>query len=203
MAMAKTPNEQSEGLTPTPPVSMRTAPMRIAVTVILTVLGLAAFSGADAKAEFSCIWEQGYAPDCTPNPSGSEDFPIRLRMTRALFEAQGCEVTEIKVRSDGKAEWTHSTYPDPIVINIAYKCTDARAKPMAIVNRQYALYCPEKRFTLYHSASNCDSRGMCQRHSSSPDDPASKPSSITDADQNTAALHTAWCEPSYYFNGPG
>jgi hypothetical protein len=178
--------------------------MRIAGTVILAVLGLAAFSGADAKAEFSCFWGQGYAPDCTPNPAGREDFPIRLRITRALFEAQGCAVTDIKVRSDGKAEWTHSPYPDPIVINVAYKCTDARAKPMGFVNQQYGLYCPEKEFTRHQSGDVCNSFGMCERNSSSPDDPASPstPRTITDADQKAAALYTAWCEPSYV-SGPG
>jgi hypothetical protein len=133
-------------------------------------------------------------PDCT-SPAGTEDFPIRLRKTRALFEIDGCKVSKIVAQSEGAAGWTGAGYPDTMEVTVAYKCADAEARPKQQSNARYGFACPSHMFTYYESGFDFGADGKPLHWDSQGTATPIPPAPVSEArNKLVEPLYKAWCE---------
>jgi hypothetical protein len=167
--------------------------MRVTVGSILALaVVLLAQSSSQAVAGFTCIWKDG-DPSCS-SLAGIEDFPIRLRKTRALFEIDGCKVSEITAWSEGVARWTGAGYPEALEIDVAYECKDPEARPKQTSTARYGFSCPNQQFTYYESGFDFDPNGKRMHWDSQGTATPIPPRDISDTKNKTVGpLFKAWC----------
>ena len=167
--------------------------MKLATILVSSVVAALALSSAQAAAGFTCIWKGG-DPECS-SPAGVEDFPIRLRKTRALFEIEGCKVSEIMAWSKTAAPWTGAGYPKAMEIDISYQCTAAEARPKQKSTARYGFTCPARQFTYYESGFDFGADGKPMHWDSQGTATPIPPRDLSDTKNKTVEpLYKAWCQ---------
>jgi hypothetical protein len=167
--------------------------MKWAMMLASSLVAALVLWSAQAAAGFTCVWKGG-DPKCS-SPAGIEDFPIRLRKTRALFEIEGCKVSEIKAWSKSAPVWTGAGYPEAMEIDISYQCTDAEARPKQKARARYGFTCPARQFTYYESGFDFRPNGKAMHWDSQGTATPIPPRDLSDAkNKMVEPLYKAWCQ---------
>ena len=167
--------------------------MRMIRFAAVAIAAAGVVGSATAEAGFSCVWQEG-EPECS-SPAGIEDFPIRLRKTRALFEMDGCRVSKIMAWSEGSAPWAGAGYPDGMEVMVSYKCTDAQARPKQQSNARYGFICASRMQTYYESGFDFGADGKPMHWDSQGTSTPIPPAPLAKArNKLVEPLYKTWCE---------